>query len=67
MKQTKHSSQTNMKHGRLFAFTKADEIRMAYEIKAAIRFMEKYGQGAKPELVDRRHYFQNEQGTTKTD
>lgn len=67
MKQTKHSSQTNMKRGRLFPFTKADEIRMAYEIKAAIRFMEKYGQGAKPELVDRRHYFQNEQGTTKTD
>ena len=41
----------------LFRFTDADEERMEYAIKQAVKYMERYGQGQKhQDMVDLRHY-----------
>lgn len=44
---------------RLFHFTEDEELKMALAIKEAVEFMKNYGKGIKPDVVNRRYYFQS--------
>lgn len=42
-----------------WAFTVAEELRMRRAIREASRFMESYGKGRKPFMVDKAKYINN--------
>lgn len=56
MNKTNPSSQTNKTRTRLFHFTDIEEKRMQRAIEQSKRFMESYGQGRKPYMINLKNY-----------
>lgn len=56
MNQTNPSSQTNKTRTRLFHFTDIEEKRIQRAIEQSKRFMESYGQGRKPYMINLKNY-----------
>ena len=57
MKSRKDSSQPKRKpRTHIFRFDEIEEVRMIKAMRNAATFMQSYGKGADPVMVDRKHY-----------
>lgn len=57
MKSRKDSSQPKRKpRTHIFRFDEIEEVRIIKAMRDSATFMESYGRGDKPLMVDRRHY-----------
>ncbi len=56
MKPTTKTSEPRKPRARLFPFTEREEVRMIIAMEAALRFMQKYGKGRQPYMIDRDNY-----------
>lgn len=56
MKQTRHSSKKSKTRVHLFKFTEHEEVRMIRAVKASVLFMENFGKGRQPQMINRDNY-----------
>lgn len=52
----KRTKRKTPRPGKLFPFTRRDEARMKEAMEEARKFMEGYGKGVRPHMIDLSHY-----------